>query len=220
VLHLQCHLGTETLAFAERGARTFGLDFSGESVRAARRLAEERGLDVTYVEADVYAAAERFAREFDVVYTGKGALCYLPDLDRWASVVAELLRPGGSCYVVEFHPLLYSLGVVPPPDGGEELLLRNDFLRGAGPEKRDATFTYTDGPALTEATVAYEWRHEVGEVVTALVGAGLRIERLREDPRLPWPRWPSMVPDADGWFSLPPPAPRIPLLYAVLATKA
>jgi len=218
VLHLQCHLGTETLAFAERGARPVGLDISGESVREARRLAADRGLDVEYVQANVYDAVEAVGRTFDVVYTGKGSLCYLPSLDPWARVVADLLRPGGACYVVEFHPLLYALGVVPGPDD-EGLVLRNDFLSGRGAEERDATRTYTDGPALTESTVAYEWRHEVGEVVTALVGAGLRIERVREDPRLPWPRWPSMVPDADGWFTLPESAPRIPLLYAVLAVK-
>lgn len=219
VAHLQCHLGTETIAFAERGARTVGLDFSGASMREARRLAADRGLDITYVEADVHDAVGALGATFDVVYTGKGALCYLPDLDRWASVVADLLRPGGTFYVVEFHPLLYALGVVPPPDGDENLVVRNDFLSGRGPEEHDATYTYTDGPALTEGTVAYEWRHEVGEVVTALVGAGLRVERLREDHRIPWPRWPTMLRDDDGWFALPPSAPRIPLLYAVLATK-
>ncbi|MCT2583043.1 class I SAM-dependent methyltransferase [Actinophytocola sp. S1-96] len=218
VLHLQCHLGTETLAFAERGARTVGLDISGESVREARALAADRGLDVEYVRADVYDAVSAVGRAFDVVYTGKGALCYLPSLDPWARVVADLLKPGGSCYVVEFHPLLYALGVVPAPEE-DGLVLRNDYLSGRGAEERDATRTYTDGPALTESTVAYEWRHEVGEVVTALVGAGLRVERVREDPRLPWPRWPSMVRDADGWFALPESAPRIPLLYAVLAVK-
>lgn len=220
VLHLQCHLGTETIAFAERGARTVGLDLSGESVREARRLAADRGLDIEYVRADVYdAVAALGGRTFDVVYTGKGAVCYLPELGPWASAVAALLRPGGSFYLVEFHPLLYALGVVPAADRDEELVLRHDFLSGRGADRRDATRTYTDGPDLTEATVAYEWRHELGEVVTALVGAGLRIERVREDPRLPWPRWPTMVRDDDGWFALPPDAPRIPLLYAVLATR-
>ncbi|HEY0450764.1 class I SAM-dependent methyltransferase [Actinophytocola sp.] len=220
LLHLQCHLGAETIALAERGARAVGLDISGESVRQARRLAADRRLDIEYVRADVYDAVGAVdGRTFDIVYTGKGALCYLPDLDPWASAVAQLLRPGGALYVVEFHPLLYALGVVPPKDGGEELTLRGDFLSGRGAEERDATRTYTDGPALTEATVAYEWRHELGEVVTALAGAGLRVDTVREDPRLPWPRWSSMVQDATGWFTLPADQPRIPLLYAVKAVR-
>jgi SAM-dependent methyltransferase len=218
LLHLQCHLGTETLAFAAQGARATGLDFSGESIARARALAEERGLEIDYVQADVHDARAVLRGEFDIVYTGKGSLCYLPDLDRWAAVVHDLLKPGGSLYVVEFHPLLYALGVV-PIDGSEELTLRADYLAGRGPEERDATRTYTDGPALTESTVSYEWRHGLGEVVTALTGAGLRIDRVREDHRLPWPRWSTMRPGPDGWFALPADAPRIPLFYAVKAVR-
>jgi SAM-dependent methyltransferase len=217
LLHLQCHLGTETLALAARGATATGLDISGVSIEQARRLAAEQNLDITYVEADVHDAGAALGTTFDIVYTGKGSLCYLPDLDRWAATVRDLLKPGGSLYLVEFHPMLYALGVVPIGDS-EELTIRADYLSGRGPEERDATRTYTDGPALRTATVSYEWRHELGEVVTALTGAGLRIDRLREDRRLPWPRWSTMERDADGWFALPAGAPRIPLLYAVRAT--
>lgn len=220
LLHLQCHLGVESVALARRGARVVGLDISGESVVQARGVARLHGVDIEYVQGNVYDAPDVLGgRQFDLIYTGKGALCYLPDLDVWADVVRRLLRPGGSLYVVEFHPLLYALGVVPPPDGGQELLLRNDFLSGRGAEKRDATFTYTDGPPLAEARVAYEWRHEVAGVVNALVGAGLVIDKIRETPKLPWPRWKGMVQDDDGWFELPGDAPRIPLLYAVSARR-
>jgi len=101
----------------------------------------------------------------------------------------------------------------------EELTLHGDYLSGRGPQERDATRTYTDGPALTGATVSYEWRHELGEVVTALSRNGLRIASLREDRRLPWPYWPSMRRDADGWFALPDEAPRLPLFYALKAIR-
>ncbi|MBL1112106.1 class I SAM-dependent methyltransferase [Streptomyces sp. 110] len=219
VLHLQCHLGTETIAFAQRGARTVGLDFSAASVTAATGIAARAGLDVTYVRANVYDAVRALGgRRFDVVYTGKGALCYLPDLDRWAGVVAELLRPGGHLYLVEFHPLLNSLGPKPTPGAGPELLLRHDYLGGNGPVHRDATHTYTDGPAVEGATDSYEWMHGLDEVVNALVEAGLDIRRLRESPELPWPRWPHMTRAASGWWRLP--APRIPLLYGLLARRS
>lgn len=220
LLHLQCHLGVETIALARRGARAVGVDISGESVVHARAVAESHDVDIEYVQANVYDAVEALeGRTFDLIYTGKGALCYLPDLAAWGDVVSRLLRPGGFLYLVEFHPLLYSLGVVPPSDGSEELLLRNDYLGGRGVEKRDATYTYTDGPALTDARVAYEWRHGVGDVVSALVGAGLRVEVLREDATLPWPRWSGMVREPDGWFRLPDAMPRVPLLYALGARK-
>lgn len=218
LLHLQCHLGTETVAFAARGAEVTGLDISAVSLEHARRLAAERALEIDYVRADVHDARAAVRGRFDVVYTGKGSLCYLPDLDRWAAVVRDLLEPGGALYVVEFHPLFYALGVGPAAES-EELTLRGDYLSGRGPQAREATRTYTDGPPLTEARVAYEWRHELGEVVNALTGAGLRIDTLREDRRLPWPHWPTMTKDADGWFLLPDEAPRIPLFYAIKAVR-
>ncbi|MFH8897682.1 class I SAM-dependent methyltransferase [Streptomyces coeruleorubidus] len=218
VLHLQCHLGTETIAFARRGARAVGLDFSEASVAAATGIAAKAGADVTYVRANVYdAEAALEGRQFDIVYTGKGALCYLPDLGRWADVVGRLLRPGGRLYVVEFHPLLNSLGPKPAPGEGPELLLRHDYLGGDGPVHRDATHTYTDGPAVEGATASYEWMHGIGEVVNALSGAGLTVRRLRESDELPWPRWPRMVRTESGWWRLT--APRIPLLYGLLATR-
>ncbi|WP_344321234.1 class I SAM-dependent methyltransferase [Streptomyces macrosporus] len=221
VLHLQCHLGTETLAFAARGARTTGLDLSGASVAAARGLAARSGLDVEYVQGNVYDAVEVLGgRRFDLVHTGKGALCYLPDLDRWARVVAELLRPGGRLHIVEFHPLLVALGPVPAEGEGPELLLRHDYLGGRGAVRRDATRTYTDGPPVEGATDAYEWSHGLGEVVDALVGAGLTIARLRESDELPWPRWSRMVRTESGGWRLPDSDPRVPLLYALLAMRS
>lgn len=219
LVHLQCHLGIETVALARRGARAVGVDFSGESVLRAREVASRFGVDVSYVRANVYDSIEALGRSFDVVYTGKGALCYLPDLGAWGDVVSRLLRPGGLLYLVEFHPLLYSLGVVPPVGGGDEFLLRYDYLGGRGVEERDATHTYTDGPALTEARVAYEWRHEIGDVVSAVAAAGLRVEVLRESDALPWPRFRGMVRGEDGWFRLSGDQPRIPLLYALAARK-
>lgn len=220
LLHLQCHLGVETLALARRGARAVGLDISGESVVHARDIARRGGVAVEYVRANVYDAVDVLdGRRFDVIYTGKGALCYLPDLVAWGEVVARLLKPGGRLYLVEFHPLLYSLGVVPGDGDASELLLRNDYLAGRGVEERDATFTYTDGPPLASARVAYEWRHGVGDVVSALAGAGLTIEFVRESEALPWPRFQGMVRGDDGWFRLPPERPRIPLLYALRARR-
>ncbi|MFE3188861.1 class I SAM-dependent methyltransferase [Nocardia sp. NPDC059240] len=218
ILHLQCHLGTETVEFARRGARAVGLDFSAESIKHARELA---GGTVEYVCADVYDARTALpGRDFDIIYTGKGALCYLPDLTGWAQVIADLLRPGGLLYLVEFHPLLHALGPTPPPGvDPDQLLLHDDYLSGRGAQRRDSVHTYTDGPDLTTDTTAYEWRHGLGEVVNALLAAGLRITGLTESETLPWPRWPGMVQTPDGWWKLPPPAPIIPVLYGLSAVN-
>ncbi|WP_431357650.1 class I SAM-dependent methyltransferase [Streptomyces lydicus] len=220
VLHLQCHLGTETAAFAERGARTVGLDFSAAAVTEARRLAEEGGRSVEFVRSDVHRAVEALGeRRFDVIYTGKGALCYLPDLAAWAGIVSALLRPGGTFYLVEFHPLLDSLGPTPSPDR-QQLRLHHDYLGGRGPLRSDTPSTYTDGPPVQGATTSYEWRHGLGEVISAVIGAGLTVQLVRETELLPWKRFEAMVPSENGWWRLPPSEPIIPLLYALRAVKA
>ena len=195
-----------------------GLDFSQASVTAATGIAAKAGVDVAYVQANVYDAVEALGgRHFDVVCTGKGALCYLPDLERWAGVIAQLLCPGGLLYIVEFHPLLNSPGPKPEPGQDPELLLRHDYLGGAGPVHRDATHTCTDGPAVEGATDSFEWMHGIGEVVTALTGVGLNVRRLTESDDPPWPRWPQMRRTPSGWWRLP--ASRIPLFYGLLAQR-
>jgi SAM-dependent methyltransferase len=219
VLHLQCHLGTETIEFARRGARTSGLDLSAKSLEAAREIASKAGIEVDYLHADVYDAVQAVrGRRFDVVYTGKGALCYLPDLQQWAEVVRELLKPGGLLYVVEFHPLLNSLREVSLPGESDELILRADYLEGRGPIAHDSTVTYT-GDEVPGRQTSYEWRHGLGEIVSTLAGAGFRIAGLRESEVLPWPRWTTMQQTPEGWWRLPDDAPRIPLLFALKAIR-
>ncbi|GAA1557907.1 class I SAM-dependent methyltransferase [Kribbella hippodromi] len=219
VLHLQCHLGTETIAFAQRGARTTGLDLSAASLAEARRIAQGAGADIQYVHANVYDAVDALHnKQFDIVYTGKGALCYLPDLQQWAEVVRDLLRPGGMLYIVEFHPLLNALREVSLPGETDELILRADYLEGRGPIAHDSTVTYT-GDVVPGRQTSYEWRHGLGELTTTLATAGLQITTLRESEVLPWPRWFTMQQTPTGWWRLPDSAPRIPLLFALKALK-
>jgi SAM-dependent methyltransferase len=218
VVHLQCHLGTETIAFARRGARTVGLDLSARSLEEARRIAAEADAKVEYVHANVYDAAKALqGRQFDVVYTGKGALCYLPELRSWAEVVRQLLKPGGSLYIVEFHPLLNALGPVGLPGDTGDLIIRKDYLEGRGSIAHDSTVTYT-GDQVPGRQRSYEWMHGLGELITTLTTSGFQITSLRESEVLQWPRWPSMQETPEGWYRLPDDAPRIPLLFALKAT--
>lgn len=220
VVHLQCHLGTETMAIALKGAHTTGLDFSGVSVQEARRVASRAALAIEYVQADVYEAVEALGAErFDIVYTGKGALCYLPDLMAWAQTVARLLKPGGFLYLVEFHPLFNALGPTQTPGYADDLVIRHDYLEGRGPIERDSSHSYTDGPALAGDTLHYEWAHGLGDVITAIAQTGFIIESLTETCLLPWPRWPRMVRTDNGWWAMPESEPRFPVLYGLKAYK-
>jgi SAM-dependent methyltransferase len=190
-------------------------------VQEARRVAHQAALAIEYVHADVYDAAAALGTErFDVVYTGKGALCYLPDLTAWAQTVASLLKPGGFLYLVEFHPLLNALGPTQKPGVPDDLVVRHDYLGGRGPIERDSTHSYTDGPPLAGDTLHYEWAHGVGEVVTAVAQNGLIIESLTETRLLPWRRWPLMERTANGWWAMPESQPRFPVMYGLKATKA
>jgi 2-polyprenyl-3-methyl-5-hydroxy-6-metoxy-1,4-benzoquinol methylase len=220
IVHLQCHLGVETMAFALKGARTTGLDFSEVSVREAQRVARQAGLTVEYVRADVYEAVETIgAQRFDIVYTGKGALCYLPDLTAWAQTIWRLLKPGGFVYLAEFHPLFNALGPTQKLDVPDDLVIRHDYLGGRGAVERNGTHSYTDGPALASDTLHYEWPHGLGEVITAIAQTGFAVESLTETDVLPWRRWALMTQTDDGWWTMPASEPRFPVMYGLKAIK-
>lgn len=166
-------------------ARVTGLDLSLKSLEEARQIAADAEQDVDYVHANVYDAVDALqGRQFDVVYTGKGALCYLPDLQQWAKVVHELLKPGGALYLVEFHPLLTALREVSLPGESDDLTLRADYLEGRGAIAHDSTVSYT-GDEVPGRQRSYEWHHGLGEIVTSLVGEGLHVTTLRESEVLP-----------------------------------
>jgi SAM-dependent methyltransferase len=193
-----------------------GLDVSGASIAAARNLAAECGVDVEYVHGDVHAAVAALGgRRFDIVYTGKGALCWLPDLHRWAAVVAELLRPGGVLHLVEFHPLMLAAADEQP---GRGLLLDGDYL-AAGPRRWDTPLSYAGPGEVSGATVHYEWAHGIDEVLDAVLSAGLRLTGFAEHDVTCWGRWPGLVDLGDGWRGWPEGAPRIPLMFSVRAER-
>ncbi|MFF7454410.1 class I SAM-dependent methyltransferase [Kitasatospora sp. NPDC008115] len=212
LLHLQCHFGQDTLSWARRGATVTGLDFSRPAVEAATDLAERIGMDsARFVVSDVYdAVAALDGRSFDIVYTGLGALCWLPDIDRWARTVETLLAPGGFLYLAEFHPFGDTLA----EDGRT---VEYDYFQAEGTVWNEAG-TYTDGEmAATTPARTVEWQHGIGEVVSALVAAGLRIEFLHEHDFTVFARFP--VLEQDRGYRFPAGQPRVPLMYSLRAGK-
>jgi SAM-dependent methyltransferase len=210
LLHLQCHFGLDTLSWARLGARVTGADFSEEAIAAAAALAAEVGIDARFVCADLYKLPALLDDRFDIVVTTYGVLSWLPDLDGWARVVAHFLRPGGTFCLVEIHPMI---GVFSEVEGRLEV---TDSLFEHGPYETETVQTYADGLALPPH-VEYNWSWPIGEVVTALAGAGLRIERLRELPVDVRQRLPAMVRGEDGFWRLP--GDPLPLLFTCVATR-
>ena len=195
-VHLQCHIGTDTVSLARLGARMTGLDFSPASLAEARRVASLAGADVDFVEADVYDAVDVLGRAaFDLVFTGVGALCWLPDVRSWAEVVAGLLRPGGRLFLREAHPVLWSLADA-RPDG--LLVLEYPYFERPEPTVFEEEGTYVETTATFTHNVTHEWNHGLGEIVTALLDAGLLVTALVEHDSVPWEALPGQMERLDG----------------------
>lgn len=211
LLHLQCHIGIDTLSWARLGATVTGLDFSAAAITEARRLAGEAGLSgqARFLAGDVLDAARHVPRQYDVVFTSYGVLMWLGDLHRWARAVAGCLTPGGTFYMSEYHPALLSLA--------DEPGLSPKFpYFGARPIHRTGRASYAD--EISELEIPrYEWNHPVGNVVSALAGAGLRIEFLHEHNRSPEMIRACAVPHPDGGWHIP--ADLVPMVYSVKAVK-
>jgi 2-polyprenyl-3-methyl-5-hydroxy-6-metoxy-1,4-benzoquinol methylase len=209
LLHLQCHFGLDTLSWARLGARVTGLDFSGPAVATARSLAADTGLDAEFVVADVHdAPAALGGRRFEIVYTGIGALNWLPDLRRWAQVVAQLVEPGGFLYLSEFHP-------VETVFAEDDLTVEYDYFQRE-PFLLDEPGTYADPTARTTQDRTEEWQHPLGEVVSAVIDAGLQVELLHEHDFTLVLRWP-FLEERGGGYRMPAGRPRVPLMYSVRA---
>lgn len=210
LIHLQCHIGTDTVALSRRGARVTGLDFSSESLAVAEGLAKDCELDIDWVCADVYDAAEEAGRTFDVVYTGFGALGWLPDLGPWAHAVHDLLRPGGFVYLTDIHPMW--MAVV--EDGSR---LCQDAI-DAELACYDEDGSYAAPDAHLENTVSYERLHSISDLLSSLLDAGLQLELFHEFDVTPAPTpWLELGPDR--LFHFPDGAVRFPLAYSLRARR-
>jgi SAM-dependent methyltransferase len=217
VVHLQCHIGTDTVSLAKLGARVTGLDFSPRALEQARALATRARLEVHFIESDIYDAPAALDATFDLVYTGVGALNWLPDVARWAGVVAQVLRPGGRLHLREGHPVLWSLAD-PRPDG--LLVIEYPYFEQETPTHFDEPGTYVQTDHEFVATETYEWNHGLGEIVTALLDAGLVITGLDEHETVPWDALPGQMDEvADGEFRLRDRPERLPHSYTLQAHK-
>ena len=216
-VHLQCHIGTDTLSLHRLGARVSGLDFSGPALDVARRLAADCGADIDYVEADVHDAVEVLGGErFDLVYTGIGALCWIPSVARWAEVVRGLLRPGGRLFVREGHPVLWTLAD-PRPDG--LVVIEYPYFEGPGVEFHEEV-SYTGDATVLDHPRTIEFNHGLGEIITALQDAGMTFESLVEHDTVPWTALGGQMLDVGGGeFRLADRPERLPHTYTLQARR-
>lgn len=218
LLHLQCHFGIDTLSWARLGAVVTGADLSPAAIELATRLAAELGFPgARFVRSNLYELPANLEGQFDIVYTSRGVLNWLPDIRAWASVVARFTAPGGIFFITEAHPVMNVFeneGVRPG-----ELRLAYPYWEHPDPLVFPVTGSYADPTADVGSQTEHSWDHGLGEIVNALIDAGLRIETLVEHPFLDWSA-DFLVEDAPGRYVLPPDAGgQLPLMFSLRARK-
>ena len=216
LLHL--HFGLDTLSWARLGAKATGIDLSDDAIRLARKLNDEVGLDARFIRSDIYDLPQVLDGEFDIVYTAMGVLAWLPDLEAWAEVVSRYLKPDGLFYLLEIHPLSQVF------DDETTLNLRHDLKVRYGyfPDPQGMSFpggapSYAGNKPIESP--CHEWQHSIGEILTALLHAGLRLTSFAEHPATLYRQFPGMTRGDDGLWRLPFDRDFLPLVFELTATK-
>ena len=219
LLHLQCHFGIDTLSWARLGARITGADLSPDAIELARMLADELGFpDARFVRSNLYDLPNALDGTFDIVYTSRGVLGWLPDVRAWARVVAHFLTPGGTFFITEAHPVMNVFeneGVAPG-----ELRLTYPYWEHREPLTFAVKGSYADPDADVGDLTEHSWDHGLGEIVTALMDAGMRLTMLEEHDSVPWEALPGQMEEIEPneWRVLDRPW-RVPHSYTLQAVR-
>jgi SAM-dependent methyltransferase len=220
ILHLQCHFGADSLKLAQRGGTVVGLDFSSRAILAADQLAIELGLAdrAHFVEADLYDAPTAIPEPaaFDMVFVTWGAIGWLPDIHRWAEIVAYFLKPGGSLYLADAHPVAMVFDDAALLPDGRPGFFAPYFSRG--PVIMEEAVDYIDETAIVRNATTHTWVHPIGDIISGLLAAGLTLDWLHEHDAVTWRMFNILVRDVNGLWRWPD-RPWLPLAFSLRATR-
>jgi SAM-dependent methyltransferase len=212
LLHLQCHFGMDTISWSRLGAKATGVDFSDTAIELARELAKKAGTDTDFVVSNVYDLRGNHEGEYDIVFTSIGVLCWLQDLGEWARIIEHFLKPGGTFFLYESHPLMWVFD-----DENEGLGIKYSYWHTKEPISWNDDGTYANKEAKVENKKSYEWQHSVSDVLNSLIKAGLVIQEVGEYPDLWWQYVPGAVEQDDGSYRIP--NDPLPQMWSVKAVK-
>lgn len=210
ILHLQCHFGQDSISLGRMGASVTGVDLSDNAIGKARELAVQTGIHAEFICCDLYDLPRHLDGQFDIVFSSYGTIGWLPDLDRWASIVSHYLAPGGRFVFAEFHPIVW--------------MFDNDFTYIAYAYSKSSPIiekemgTYADKTAPIE-TETITWNHGIGEVLTSLLNAGLRVTSFREFDYSPYNCFNQTIEFEPGKFRIASLGDKIPMVYSLTALK-
>lgn len=210
LLHLQCHFGMDTISWAREGAIATGMDLSDGAINYAKQLSEEVDVPAEFVCCNLYDLKEHLDAKFDIIFTSYGVIGWLPDLNKWASIIAHFLKPGGSFHLMEFHPVVWMMD--------ENLERVKYYYHNEEIISEESTGTYTDRYADIKYT-EHSWNHSLSEVVNALINHGLRIEHLNEFPYSYYNCFNNLVQGYDGNWRVNRLENKIPMMYSIKAIR-
>jgi len=214
-LHLQCHIGTDSISLAFEGARVTAVDFSKQSIEIAQKLAEELNVEINFIESNIYDIEKKLEDTFDVVYTSKGVINWLNDINEWGRLIGRYLKKGGFFYIMEIHPFKFMLD----DTINDELKIKYSYFHKYEPVCFDDDYPDYSDKNYIPKNPTYEWNWPLSDILNALINAGLRIEFVREFDKLFYNGFPGMVKDVSGWWYLPKYKGMIPLTYTIKAVK-
>jgi SAM-dependent methyltransferase len=215
LLHLQCHLGLDTLSWVRLGAEVTGVDFSEKSIAVANSLSDELKLRARFIHANIYEMSEVLTDEYDIVFTSYGVLSWLPDLNRWAQTIYRHMKEGGLFYIVDFHPFT---GVFANESNTTDWQIADSYFHKVEPAMYKPGHSYADENSRVQSP-SYEWQHPLSNVINALIQAGLTIKWLHEFPFCQYRHFSFLQKDKDGWWRINSLDSPVPLMFSVAATK-
>jgi SAM-dependent methyltransferase len=210
ILHLQCHFGQDTISLQRLGATVTGVDLSDRSIAQAKELAKKAGSDATFICSDIYDLPNHLDQHFDMVFTSYGTIGWLPDLNKWATIVSKYLKPNGKFLFVEFHPVVWMF------DDNFEKIGYNYFNTGAIVETESGTYANRDAAIKQEYVM---WNHGISEVLNNLIKSGLEINSLDEFDYSPYNCFKQTIEFEPKKYRIKALENKIPMVYAIVATK-
>ncbi|MCD4657364.1 MAG: methyltransferase domain-containing protein [Planctomycetes bacterium] len=215
LLHLQCHIGTDTLSLVRLGAEVTGVDFSEKSIELARQLSQETGIKARFIHSNIYDLQDKLNEQFDFVYTSQGVLCWLRDINEWGRIVARHLKPGGTFYIMESHPIRHIFD----DEASEDLKVIHKYAPDTNPTLWEGEHPdYADKSFVVKSST-YEWSWTVSDILNSLINAGMQVEFFNEYSKLFFKGFPWMTQDEEGWWILPGHEDHIPLTFTIKCTK-
>lgn len=208
LLHLQCHFGQDSLSLARMGARVTGVDLSDVAISSAIRLAGDLSIESRFICTDLYSLPQIHHEKYDIVFSSYGTIGWLPDLNKWASVIRCFLRPGGKFIFAEFHPFIWMW------DNGLSRIAYDYFTAGAIIENLEGTYAV---PSSGEQFASVTWNHGLAQVLQSLINQGLIITHLKEYDYSPYRIFPDMSEDEPGHFRPRAFPVKVPMLYTLMA---